>query len=458
MQITHARTNDSLRRSLARRAGLLGWLPVAAAVALSGCTVKKTEAPEITGPSELGLSLEMRVTPDVLVMDGVSQSTLTITSRDSNGKIQPNTAVRVEVTAGGEIVDILGRLSTKNVTTGGDGRATVTYTAPNSTPSQNSDSGNIGITLIATPAGQDYRGALARQVDIRLVPQGTVLPESGFPLPRFTFSPTSPGEEQDVIFDASTSIAACQRNPADPNNATSCTPADGRITSYQWDFGNGQTGSGVRVTTRFATRGSYAVKLIVTNDRGFSNQVTQNVVIAAVANPTVDFSFSPAAPGVNQQVFFDANASQPAAGRTIARYDWNFGDGFNGNGVTESHRFARAGSFSVTLTVTDSAGRTAANTKSITVGAVNNAPTAQFTVSPATVNAGRVTFFDGTVSTATAGRTITRYEWNFGDNVILEGARIEHVFNPAGTYTVTLTVTDSGGATDTETKTVSVVP
>lgn len=458
MQITHARTNDSMRRSLARRAGLLGWLPVAAAVALSGCTVKKTETPELTGPSELGLSLEMRVSPDVLVMDGVSQSTLTITSRDSNGAIQPNVAVRVEVTAGGQIVDVFGRLSTKNVTTGGDGRATLTYTAPNTTPSVNSDSGAVGVTLIATPAGNDYRGAFARQVDIRLVPQGVILPESGYPMPKFTFSPTAPGEEQDVIFDASTSIAACVRNPADPNNASSCTPADGRITSYQWDFGNGQTGSGVRVTTRFPTRGVYAVKLIVTNDRGFSNQVTQNVTVAGVSNPTVDFAFSPTAPGVNQQVFFDANASQAAPGRTITNYQWDFGDGVFGSGVTESHRFARAGAFNVTLTVTDSAGKTAANTKGITVGAVNNGPTAQFTVSPATVNAGRLAFFDGTVSTATAGRTIVRYEWNFGDNVIVEGARIEHVFNPAGTYTVTLTVTDSGGATDTETKTVSVAP
>src|SRR5688572_31149393 len=96
MQITHARTNDSLRRSRARRASLLGWLPVAAAVALSGCTVKKTETPDPTGPSELGLSLQLQVTPDVLVMDGASQSTLTVTTRDSNGAIQPNVDVRVE--------------------------------------------------------------------------------------------------------------------------------------------------------------------------------------------------------------------------------------------------------------------------------------------------------------------------------------------------------------------------
>ncbi len=455
MQITHARTNESLRRSLVRRAGLLGWLPVAAAVALTGCTTKKAEAPPIGGPSEMGLSLELRVSPDVLVMDGVSQSTLTITSRDSNGAVQPNVDLRVEVTSGGQIVDVIGRLSTKNVKTGGDGRATVTYTAPNTVPSTNSDSGSLGVTLIATPAGYDYRNALARQIDIRLVPQGVILPESGFPMPKFTYSPTAPGEEQDVIFDAATSIAACMRNPADPNNAASCTPADGTITSYQWDFGNGQTANGVRVTTRFATRGSYAVKLIVTNDRGYSNQVTQTVTVTGVSNPTPAFNLSPGNPGVGQQVFLDANAIQAAPGRTISRYHWNFGDGHFGSGVTESHRFERAGSFTITLTVTDSAGRTATASKDVTVGNTI-APRALFTVSPAQVLVNCRAFFDGTVSPATPGRTIVRYQWIFGDNQIVEGPRVERVFGAAGSYSVTLTVTDSNGATDTETKSVAV--
>jgi PKD repeat protein len=456
MQITHARTNDSLRRSLARRASLLGWLPVAAAVALSGCTTKKADAPSISGPSELGLSLELRVSPDVVVMDGVSQSTLTITSRDSNGDILPNTAIRVELTAGGQIVDdVYGRISTKNVTTGGDGRATVTYTAPNSPPALNSDSGNV-ITLLATPAGTDYRGALSRQIDIRLVPQGPILPASGYPMPKFTFSPTAPGEEQDVTFDASTSIAACLTNPNDPNNGASCTPADGVITSYQWDFGNGQTGSGVRPTTRFATRGTYNVKLIVTNDRGFSNQVTQAVTVGAVANPTVDFAISPAAPGVNQQVFFDANASQAAPGRTITAYDWDFGDGHFGRGVVESHRYARLGTFSVTLVVTDSAGRKGTSTKSVNVGEGTPGPTAAFTISPTAPGVGERFFLDATLSTASSGRTITRYQWNLGNNVIREGALIDHIYNTAGTHTITLTVTDSGGETDTETRTLAV--
>jgi PKD repeat protein len=458
MLITHARTNDSLRRSRTLRASRFGWLPVVAAVALGACTVKKTEAPDITGPSELGLSLELRVSPDLLHRDGVSQSTLTVTTRDSNGAIQPNVDLRVEtIGPNGQITDTMGRLSTKTLKTGGDGRATLTFTAPNSTPSTNSDDGNFIVTLVAVPAGYDYANAVARRVEIRLVPQGTVLPQSGSPLPRFTFSPQRPGEGEDVIFDGSTSIAACAFNTADPNNAEACIPGDGTITSYQWDFGNGTSGSGARTTTKFQTRGNYFVRLIVTNDRGFSNVVGQTVTVEGVNGPTVNFTASPDNPGVGQQVFFDANPTQAAPGRTIARYDWNFGDGGFGVGVTESHRYNRAGAFTVTLTATDSAGRTGTSTKSITVGN-NIAPTAQFTISPSTINVGRVAFFDATVSTATPGRTITRYEWNFGDNVPVEGARQERVFSAAGTYTVTLTVTDSNGATDTETKTVTVAP
>jgi PKD repeat protein len=456
MQITHARTNDSLRRSRVRRASLLGWLPVAAAVALSGCTVKKTEAPDITGPSELGLSLEMRVSPDVLTMDGVSQSTLTITSRDSNGKIQPNVDVRVEALAGGEIVDVFGRLSTKNVKTGGDGRATLTYTAPNSPSSQNSDSGNIGVTLAAIPAGYDYANAVVRQVQIRLVPQGVLLPQAFAPVARFTMSPTSPGEQQDVIFDGSASIPSCLPDPANPNDATKCIPQSGTIDSFEWDFGNGQTGSGARVTTRFPAPGTFNVRLVVTNDRGMQSAVMQEVTVETVANPTAAFTVSPDAPGVNQQMFVDANGSQAAPGRTITRYDWNFGDGGFGSGVTESHRYSRPGTFTISLTVTDSAGKTGTATATVSVDSGGaDVTVANFTMSPTTIRAGQVAFFDASVSTPMAGRTITRYEWNFGDNRIVEGARVEHVFNPAGSYTVTLTVTDSGGGRAVKTQTIT---
>ena len=147
-----------------------------------------------------------------------------------------------------------------------------------------------------------------------------------------------------------------------------------------------------------------------------SNSPRDTVTVAGVANPTADFDLSPATPGVNQQVFFDANASQAAPGRTITRYDWNFGDGGFGSGVTESHRFPRAGDFTVTLTVTDSAGETGTASKTVTVGDTHRADGGVHRLAGA-----RCWSTSWRSSTAPcrrrrrAGR-ITRYEWNFGDN------------------------------------------
>ncbi len=230
MQITHARTNDSLRRSRARRASLLGWLPVAAAVALSGCTVKKTEAPDITGPSELGLSLELRVSPDVLG-DGrrlAVDADHHVARLERQGPAERRRPRRGDAPAARSSTSSAGcrRRTSRRAATAG---ATVTYTAPNSAPSQNSDSGNIGrdadrdpgrlrLPQRARPAGGHPAGAAGRH------------PAAGVRRrwPKFTMSPTAPGEEQDVIFDASRvdRRRACRIRP-NPNDATKCTPGDG---------------------------------------------------------------------------------------------------------------------------------------------------------------------------------------------------------------------------------------
>ncbi len=131
MQSTQARTDSAGRRTL-RRLGRLAWLPVLTALTFAGCA-HNAETPPGTGPSELGLSLEFTAVPDVLPLDGQSQSLLTITARDSNGAPKRDVGIRVEIITSQGIADI-GRLSAKNVVTGGDGRATLTYTAPAGAP------------------------------------------------------------------------------------------------------------------------------------------------------------------------------------------------------------------------------------------------------------------------------------------------------------------------------------
>jgi PKD repeat protein len=343
---------------------------------------------------------------------------------------------------GGQIQDV-GRLSNKQPVTGSDGRAVVTYTAPVAPPSGNSDQ-MATVVISAIPVGSDYKNAVARTVDIRLRPRGVILPQAGSPIPRFTMSPTDPGEDVDIRFDASSSIAACFAI----DNQGNCTqPGPGTITSYLWEFGNGRTASGVSAHTWYSTRGTYTAKLTVTNDRGMSNTTTREISVTGVATPTAAFTASPTQVGVGERVNVDASASKAADGgdRFLTRYDWTWGDGRTSEGVRQSHTYSQAGQYSITLTVTDNTGRTGTASGAVTVGQVAQ-PVANFTFSPTSPRVGTLVAFDATVSTAPPGRSVVRHEWNFGDNSpVLDGVepRPTHTYGAPGTYVVTLTVIDS---------------
>lgn len=135
---------------------------------------------------------------------------------------------------------------------------------------------------------------------------------------------------------------------------------------------------------------------------------------------------------------------------TISDYSWNFGDGTTGTGATASHRYAAAGTYQVTLTVTDNRGGTAQITTPVTVVA-NQAPVAAFTHSESFL----VLSVNGSGSSDADG-TIRAYQWTFGDGQSASGATATHTYDAAGSYDVTLTVTDNGGASDSSTVRVTV--
>lgn len=410
-----------------------GWALLAVALlAAPACTTDDAAPPDLAGPSELGMSVQLQANPDTLTKDGSSQSTIVITVRNANGQPAGAVGLRVETAINGVVQDY-GRLSTKSVTTGSDGRASVVYTAPSGSPAGNSAQNETLVQIVATPAGTDANASVGRSVSIRLVPQGVILPPTNFGA-KFTFSPTSPTQGQEVAFDASQ------------------TPGG---VSYTWDFGDGTTGTGVQTRHRYNHVGSFVVTLTVTNDSGTIEKATGFVTVVAGQAPTASFSFSPSSPEVLQQVFFNAAASTAAPGRSIVSYDWTFGDGGTGSGVTVTHRFGTPGSWSVVLTVTDDVGRTGTSVQSITLGA-DLVPTADFTYSPTAPTVSTTINFDARLSQPPPGRTLVRYEWNFGNGVTAEGERVAQRYTTAGTYSVVLTVYDNTGAKKSVAKTVSV--
>lgn len=312
---------------------------VALALASASCTVQKATTPELSGPSEMALSLSMRATPDTVPQDGHSQSLVTVDARGPNGQPARGVSLRVHMFVNGQEGD-LGTISARTIVTGEDGQARVTYTAPPEGPA--GTPGSL-ITLGFIPIGTDFAAAVMRMVDIHLTPRG-VIPPPNRVRAAFTYSPTSVQTFATVYFDGSQST----------DNLILC----GNRCTYQWDFGDGTTSTGQTTTHEYRAAGSYLVRLRVTNQLGQSHTSDpQSINVQASSEPMAAFVFSPASPIAGRPIFFNAEASRPApgSGRRIISYDWDFGSGRNGNGMTISKQYDTPGSYNVTLTVTDDA-------------------------------------------------------------------------------------------------------
>src|SRR5262249_20336473 len=143
---------------------------------------------------------------------------------------------------------------------------------------------------------------------------------------------------------------------------------------------------------------------------------------------------------------------------SVTGYAWDFGDGAVGTGATPQHTYGAAGTYNVTLTVTDDLGATNAVTKAVQVaGPGTHHLLAAFTATAL----GLVTTFDGSDSEVSDGNIVS-WEWIFGDRadgaiaVSGPGSVVSHQYLAGGTYSVTLTVADDTGATASVTHTVTV--
>jgi PKD repeat protein len=411
----------------------ISWVLVLMTSAIgAGCTMTDVAPPPLAGPSEMSLSLAITANPDVLSLDGSSQTLVSIEARDTNGQPAANVPLRVQILADGQAIDF-GTISARTLVTGSNGRATFTYTAPAFI-----SGGTIPrLQLSVTPTGTDASAHIDRNVTVRLVQPGVI---GVAPVASFTFSPQSPAAFENVRFDASASAAGL----------------GAVITSYVWDFGDKTSGTGVTASHQYSAQGTYFASLKVIDSNGLSNQSqAQAITVGAGTGPTANFIFSPTAPTIGQTIFFNGTLSTAAPGRDIVRYHWDFGTGSTRTGASVSKSYDTAGTFTVILTVTDDVGQTGIATQSVSIGGGSGAGAglaASFSYSPTAPTVGQTIFFDGSPSSG----TITSYAWTFGDGTSATGSTPTHAYAAAGTYVVRLTVRNAtGSATTTQTVTIS---
>jgi chitodextrinase len=152
----------------------------------------------------------------------------------------------------------------------------------------------------------------------------------------------------------------------------------------------------------------------------------------------------------NTPITFDGSGSSDPD-NDIDTYEWDFGDGNTDSGETVTHTYAADDIYVVTLTVTDLAGNTNTDGTLAVVGSVSpgTLPPVADSGGPYTGTALVSVTFDGSGSLDQDG-DIERYQWDFGDGTTGSGATTKHTYSAAGTYNVTLTVTDENGNEDSD--------
>ena len=250
------------------------------------------------------------------------------------------------------------------------------------------------------------------------------------PLPFTNFDFTAPSCQQSVV--GFTDLSTVQT---------------GNIVRWVWNFGDGTTQAinfpGNPTTGHaYATTGSFNVTLTVKTNDSCTNQVTKTLSI--LAKPTAVFTFGTRCKDVAVR-FTDLSAG--GGGFGITQWTWNFGDPASGINNTTSirhplHIFNTAGSYTVTLIVSNVNGCSDTSTQIVTVTAP---PVVNFS-SLASCSADTTRF---TSSTFVNMATTQSWQWQFGDGATATTADPGHIYIQPGTFTVTLTITDISGCTNT---------
>lgn len=292
----------------------------------------------------------------------------------------------------------------------GDGNSnTITYPGNPDTSHVYATGGNYQVILTVTTA-DSCSSSVTHQVNVH-----------DAPLTNFSFS-----------------TITCQSSPVDFQDLSQQN-GGGSIVSWLWDFGDPSSGASNSSTFQnpdhtFDTAGIYFVYLVSTNIAGCQDTMNKSIMINA--HPTVDFTFDTACFG--QPIHFTDQSIANTG--TITSWLWNFGDGSTSIQQNPEHTYLSDGVYQVSLTVTNS---TSCVWDSIAQVIVYPHPVSAFGFSNNCTNS-TMQFTD----MSTPSGFIQSWLWDFGDGGTSTLQNPTHIYATAGTFIVSLSVTDNSGCTN----------
>lgn len=208
---------------------------------------------------------------------------------------------------------------------------------------------------------------------------------------------------------------------------------------YIWNFGDGETAEGMRVTHTYQKPGTYRVLLSADDGKGTECSTGQDTLTVWVMDRvTISSVEGPSSACTGQTVSFTANGSGGG------KYTWDFGDGTTwSGGPAASHSYQKGGKYNVTVTADNGQGSACSTATSGTSIMINSRPIAD-AGDNVMACVGATAVFDASGSSDPEGDALS-YHWDFGDGTTGEGVKVNHAYDKIGNYRVTLTVKDSSG-------------
>ena len=254
------------------------------------------------------------------------------------------------------------------------------------------------------------------------------------------------------------------------NRTVTFTDADSSAWSATVDWGDGSAlyttqlvSASFGVTHSYVSAGSYNVTVTVTDSGGAAGQDTFIVTVNAASGAPVVNLGAPATSKEGATLSRTCSFSDPGSTSWTITADW--GDGSAVQAVTRSgtsfslrHLYKQEGAYTITVRVTNKAGRVGVGMLAVTV--TNVTP-----VVNAGINVSRTlgTLFSRSGSFADSGADTWTATVDYGDGggavaLTLSGKRfaLSHLYTARGAYTVTVTVSDNSGATGTDTAVVTI--
>ena len=207
-------------------------------------------------------------------------------------------------------------------------------------------------------------------------------------------------------------------------------------TSWVWSFGDGGTSTEQNPSHTYSGTGSYTVTLTVTNSGGSDTVSSSGYITVDASVPVTVFTANVTSGNVPLYVQFMDNSTN-----TPTSWYWYFGDGGTSTLEDPIYEYTEAGTYSVELIATNSAGsNTTTESGYITVTALS-VPVTSFTSDLSSGKSPLVVQF-----TDTSTGSPTTWAWSFGDGSTSVEENPSHTYTSAGSYTVSLTATNAEGS------------